>query len=135
MFVPFQSLETRRFLAATLTSTGLLDVTGTAAGETITVSLSGTNVVVKVGNATNSFAASRVKTLRVAAAAGNDRVTLGANLPGATISGGDGNDTLTGGSRNDTINGDNGNDSILGGAGNDTMVGGAGSGPGNDKLY
>jgi Ca2+-binding RTX toxin-like protein len=127
---PFHALEPRRLLAASLSSTGLLDVLGAAAAETISVSLSGTNVVVKINNATQTFPLAKVKSLRVNAGAGNDRVTVAANLPAATLNGGDGNDTLTGGSRNDTLNGNNGNDSLLGGAGNDTLIGG----PGNDTL-
>src|SRR4051794_18078400 len=126
-----QHLETRRLLAATLATTGVLDITGTSGNDTLAVALSGTNVGVKLNTASPQiFAASKVKAIHVNAGIGNDRVTIGVSLPGAVIHGADGNDTITGGSGNDTIYGDNGNDSLLGGNGNDTMDGGAG----NDTL-
>jgi Ca2+-binding RTX toxin-like protein len=125
------ALESRRLLAATLNSSGLLDVTGTTAADTIALTVSGSNIVVRINNGTaQNFAASAVKAVRVSGLAGNDRVTVAPGIRGATLSGGDGNDTLTGGSNNDTINGDAGNDSLLGGNGNDTLVGGTG----NDTL-
>ncbi|MDB5323451.1 MAG: Hemolysin-type calcium-binding region [Phycisphaerales bacterium] len=128
MSVSVQLLEARRLLAATLSSTGLLDVTGTAGNDTLSLALAGTNVTVKLNTAApQNFPASKVKSIRVNAAAGNDRVTIGVSLPGAAIHGGDGNDTVTGGSGNDTLLGENGNDSLLGGNGNDTMDGGAGN--------
>jgi Ca2+-binding RTX toxin-like protein len=126
-----QPLETRRLLAATLSTTGVLDITGTSGNDTLSVALSGTNVVVKLNTAApQNFAASKVKAIHANAGIGNDRVTIGISLPGAVIHGADGNDTITGGSGNDTLYGDNGNDSLLGGNGNDTMDGGAG----NDTL-
>src|SRR4051794_14237204 len=126
-----QHLETRRLLAATLATTGVLDITGTSGNDTLAVALSGTNVGVKLNTASPQiFAASKVKAIHVNAGIGNDRVTIGVSLPGAVVHGADGNDTLTGGSANDTLYGDNGNDSLLGGNGNDTMDGGAG----NDTL-
>jgi Ca2+-binding RTX toxin-like protein len=131
MPAPIDPLESRRLLAATLNSSGLLDVIGTTAADTVALTVSGTNVVVRINNGTaQNFAASAVKAIRVSALAGNDRVTVAPGIRGATLSGGDGNDTVTGGSGNDTINGDGGNDSLLGGDGNDTLVGGSG----NDTL-
>lgn len=129
--VPIDVLESRRLLAATLNSSGLLDVTATTAADAIGLSVSGSNIVVRINSAAaQSFAAAAVKAIRVSALAGNDRVTIAPGIRGATLSGGDGNDTITGGSSNDTINGGAGNDSLAGGNGNDTLVGGTG----NDAL-
>ena len=123
-----QSLETRHLLAASLSTTGLLDVSGTSGNDTLSLALSGGNVVVKLNAAApQSFAAWKVKAVRVNAGIGNDRVTVGVGVPGAVVHGGDGNDSLVGGAGNDTLYGDNGNDSLLGGNGNDTMDGGAGN--------
>jgi len=126
-----QSLETRRLLAATLsTTTHMLDVTATPGNDIVSIVVTPRrNVSVQVNNSPPiEYAAWMVYSVRVNTGAGNDRITI--DVPGATVHGGDGNDTITGGKWNDTLYGDNGNDSLLGGNGNDTMDGGAG----NDTL-
>ena len=141
-------LEGRRMLSASLSSTGILTVNGTAAGDEIVITrdLPHHQLVVKQelraggGESTRRFDLAKVKSIVVNAGAGNDEVTLGTALPiSATINGGDGNDQLTGGAGNDIINGGNGNDEIFGGAGNDVLNGNAGNdqitgGAGADKL-
>src|SRR5690348_8989208 len=93
-----QRLETRRLLAATLSSTGVLDIAGTSGNDTLSIVLSGTNVVVKLNaTAPQNFPASKVKAIHASAGIGNDRVTIGASVPGAVVHGADGNDTIIGG--------------------------------------
>jgi len=141
-------LEGRRMLSASLSSTGIVTVTGTAAADEIAITrdLTHHQLVVKQelraggGESTTRFALAKVKSIVVNAGAGNDEVTLGSAVPfAATINGGDGNDQLTGGAGNDIINGGNGNDELFGGAGNDILNGNAGNdhitgGAGADKL-
>ena len=127
----FHPLESRRLLTATLLNNGLLYVTGTKHSDVISVSSSGTRVIVRVNAAKpRRFLASRVTGILTNAAAGNDQVVIGIGLAGAHVLGGSGNDTITGGSANDTLDGEAGDDSLLGASGNDALIGG----PGNDML-
>ena len=79
MSLSIQLLETRRLLAASLSTTGLLDVIGTALNDTLALSLSGSNVVVRLNSAApQSFAASKVKAIRVNAISAGPVKTLAA---------------------------------------------------------
>ena len=93
--------------AAEITSRGL-DVTGTAAADTLT------------GVATMAN--------RIGGGAGNDTIT-GGNLADV-LEGGDGNDTIRAGLGDDFVQGGSGADSLFGDAGTDTLEGG----DGNDTL-
>jgi Ca2+-binding RTX toxin-like protein len=96
---------------------GLLTVNGTTGNDVIDVSVSGGNVVVKVGNNSQTFTAADVKRLLVNAGNGNDKVNLHTvNVP-SSINGGNGNDSLIGGANNDSFDGGNGADLIDGGVG------------------
>src|SRR5216110_3128036 len=92
-----ESLETRRLLAATveLTEHGLLKVTGTDAGETISLALNSdsSKVEVKVdGTVVGSEAVGDVHGIFVDAGAGDDTVTVGADITQRVgVVGGDGN--------------------------------------------
>jgi hypothetical protein len=126
-----ERLEKRQLLSANLGANGALAVGGTSGGDNIAIRVSGTKVRVEVNGQLVTFAIASVSSIVVDAGGGNDRVTLGAGITVAFVSGGAGNDTLTGGAGNDTLSGDDGNDSIIGGDGNDALHGGAGA----DQLF
>jgi Ca2+-binding RTX toxin-like protein len=64
----------------------------------------------------------------VAAAAGNDKITLAPTLlVDAVLDGGDGNDTITAAKGNDILLGGAGKDKLLGGGGRDIVIGGLGA--------
>lgn len=106
---------------------GKLTVNGTSATETITLSLASGTLSVTRGEETLTFTASTVKSIVISAGNGNDTVTIGAGIIGASIYGGNGNDSITGGAGADMLKGDTGNDTINGGNGADKIYGGAGS--------
>jgi Ca2+-binding RTX toxin-like protein len=121
---------------------GTLVVNGTSGNDTINVQADGNgNVTATLNGVTSSaFALGSVTFIDIEAGAGNDTITLGANVPGASVQGGPGDDSITGGQGNDTLGGGQGNDTILGGPGEDSIRGGAGDdsvggGQGNDNLY
>ncbi|MDO8185571.1 hypothetical protein Q5424_02370 [Conexibacter sp. JD483] len=58
--------------------------------------------------------------------AGDDRLSVDAGGPAATLLGGDGNDELSGGTGDDVLDGGAGNDTLAGGFGRDTLRGGDG---------
>jgi Ca2+-binding RTX toxin-like protein len=139
-----ESLESRRLMAggvAASVSGSLLTITGRPKNDNISLTESGSNIVVKAGTATvGTFATSSVKSIAIDAGKGNDIVTnsLTTSLP-MTVTGGLGNDTITTGAGADFIHGNAGNDSVLGGAGNDTIIGDAGNdtesgGAGDDSI-
>ena len=123
----FQHLEARRLLSSSL-SNGLLTVTGTSGNDTITISVSGSNIkVAQTGSSTKSFSSSSVHKIKVSAEGGNDTVTVSSSITKpCTLDGGSGNDNLTSGGGNDVIDGDAGTDALHGGNGNDTLDGGTG---------
>src|SRR4051812_24271549 len=127
-----EDLETRRLMSATLSSTGLLTVTGTNASENISLVVSGANIKVsQTGVADKSFLASKVKKILINALDGNDNVAIqSAIIKPATLNGGTGNDLLISGGGNDVLNGGDGNDQLHGGAGSDALN----AGKGNDIL-
>ena len=125
---------------ASLTN-GALSVVGTSGDDTITLTTSGSNLTVNL-NGVNStpFAISSITSIDVEGEAGNDSITLGAGVIGASVQGGPGDDSIIGGPGDDTLGGGQGNDYILGDAGDDLIHGGAGDdsiggGQGNDQLY
>ena len=136
----FETLESRRLLSSSLVN-GLLTVNGTAGNDTISLSVSGSNIQVsQTGSVTKNFATSSVQKILINALGGNDKVTVAnAITKPTTINGSSGNDSLTSGGGNDVINGGAGDDKMHGGSGKDALVGGAGNdaldgGSGNDFL-
>lgn len=149
-----ESLEDRRLMSATLAS-GLLTVTGTDAGDTIVVTVSGRHankLDVQVNNErAKSFNLKRVTlgvhvlggdgddTLVVGDSFGAIAVTLHGDAGNDVLFTGAGNDLLFGGDGDDLIFGNDGDDEIDGGAGNDLLAGGLGDdlllgGAGDDSL-
>lgn len=117
-----ESLETRRLLSATLDSSGTLIITGTRSADTISLSLSGSNLQVNDNGTIRSFLNSAVNRVVASLLAGNDSFSASSGVTKPMeISGGDGNDTLTGGGGPDTLVGDRGNDVFNGGGGTDLV--------------
>jgi Ca2+-binding RTX toxin-like protein len=116
--------------------TGILTIIGSSGDDTIKVGattsgnirINGGRVPITGGTPTLG----NTTELRIFGEGGNDTISIiNSALPGAEISGGDGNDSITGGSGDDTILAGNGNDVLKGGGGNDLLVGDAG----NDMLF
>jgi len=134
-----EELDRRRLLSASLSS-GTLTVTGTAADDTITLSRSGGDLVVKVRSQQNSFTNSQVQHINIAAGNGNDKVTIGSGIIGAYVDGGAGNDKIIGGQGNDTLLAGAGRNTLQGGDGDDNLRSSSGRDflygeGGNDRLY
>lgn len=137
-----ESLEGRELMTATATLTdGLLQVSGTALGETITVRQTATAIT--VDGVTGSFNPADVAEVWVWGGDGDDVVRLhqtGQEVTRPTVVfGGSGNDTLWGGKGKDFLDGCVGNDTAFGFEGNDFLAGDVGNdylygGVGNDKL-
>ena len=124
-----ETLEDRRLLAASieLFSNGMLQIVGTSSDDTITLTRSGTKVVVQFNDKKpRSFTASGLRGIKIDAAEGNDKVKIAAGVRGAILRGNAGNDTLTGGDGADSLVGGDGTDILTGNNGNDTMDGGLG---------
>jgi hypothetical protein len=120
-----ESLETRQMFSAGV-SAGVLSVTGTAANDTLNVSLNKAGGIVVNDNGTvRTFSPAGINSIRIDALAGNDqvRVSNSITLP-CTITGGDGRDVLQGGGGADLIQGGTGQDRLYGGRGADTLEGG-----------
>lgn len=143
-----------------LTPRGTLMVDGTSDNDVISVAKREKDgrLVARVNDDAKSFVQSRVKRIAISSRSGNDLVTIGPQIRGVYIDGGEGNDTLRGGDGGDFIIGgagkdhlfgNDGHDTLLGGLGNDYLVGGAGKdmlignggvdtlsgGGGNDRIY
>ena len=156
-----ESLESRRlFSSVSLSSTGVLTVTGNSAVAnqlTVQRSTGGTSVVATITSGgstlTKSFVSSKVKKVSVTGGSYGDRIDIGQRgatfTAAAIINAGAGADVIHGGPEADLINAGDGNDSIGCGAGNDTVDAGNGSdlvhgndgndlihgGAGNDNLW
>jgi Ca2+-binding RTX toxin-like protein len=126
--------------------TDTVNVNGTAGDDRISVSSSGSSVVVNglAAQVTIKGVDAGIDQLVVNGGAGDDVINasgLRAGLVNLTINGGDGNDTITGSAGNDTVIGGHGNDVASMGAGDDTFVWNPGDGSdtvdggaGNDTL-
>jgi len=108
---------------------GQLSVDATNGNDAISVTLDADgNYWVQIGNVTVSHTNPALVTeLVIHGGDGNDNITIGAGIMGATIYGGAGNDTVTGGGGDDLIFGETGNDAISGGSGADVISGGDGT--------
>ena len=106
-----------------VSASGLV-VAGTGGNDTITLARTGVDDVrVTVNNSTFVFDLDDTLPLMIVGHRGNDRVTVGLDVPigGITLEGGNGNDTLIG---------NNGEDSLVGGSGRDHL-----SGRGGDDRF
>jgi Ca2+-binding RTX toxin-like protein len=124
-------LEVRRLLAANfahISSTGTLLITGTSGDDSISLSLTGSQIQVALNNSVLSFAKSQVKRIYLDASGGHDFV-VGDNAITlrTTMLGSDGDDSLTGDGGGNYLLGGNGNDRLQGLGGNDTLDGGTGA--------
>ncbi len=145
-FEGLEQLEPRTLFATTLpvalamTTTsnalgGVLNITGTAGDDRISVSLNAGGGI-RVSNATgwSTVFTGSVATIRVDALAGNDRVQFDPALKtNAVIYGGAGVDSLVGGAGSDRIYGGTERDYLYGYGGNDVLVALGDSGV--DRLY
>jgi Ca2+-binding RTX toxin-like protein len=119
-----QTLESRRFLAATLVD-GVLTVVGTSGNDDLRVFAGANNdIIARTNVADQSFPRGDVTAITLDGFRGNDLIAISQKLKiSATLTGSAGSDTLMGGGASDSINGSTGNDSLLGGPGNDLLDG------------
>jgi hypothetical protein len=127
-----QVLEDRSLLSLMVSvDKNVLIVRGTPGNDLITVSQTPAAIVVNVGQAMFSVPPAGIKSLRIDADAGNDRVILDAAVAlSARVIGGLGNDLLVGSDSTCTLSGNAGSDTLRGGWGNDVLNGG----PGRDTV-
>lgn len=129
----------QRFALPQLAS-GVLNIQGSAANDTITLAVQGANLVVTQNGQSANYTNASVTRIDIKSGEGNDRVTIGAGVIGTYVLGGGGNDVLVGGDGNDSLSGAAGKDTLTGNLGNDRLNGGkhsdvlAGS-DGDDRLY
>lgn len=119
---------------------GVVVANGTSGNDRLVVNARNDRIRVYRGAAMLSFAQGPVVGVQVFAGAGNDRVEVGAGLPGVYVDGGDGNDLLVGGPGKDTLTAGAGRNTLLGGDGDDRLNGSGGRDSiagqaGNDRLY
>jgi uncharacterized delta-60 repeat protein len=124
---------------AMLLANGMLDLAGTSKADVVDVRRSGGNLRVTMRGKVTTYLYSAVKSIRIRAAASDDKITVGDFVRGLYIDGGDGNDAITAGMYNDTITGGAGNDTVRGGDGDDSINAGDGddvvsAGAGNDSV-
>jgi Ca2+-binding RTX toxin-like protein len=122
-------LEPRLLFAVTasLDEKGALLITGTANNDVILLDLVNDAIAATINKITFSAPADEVKSIKIAGAKGNDRITVSdAVLIPTDISGGDGNDVLKGSNKGTRVFGDAGYDTLTGGAGRDLLSGGPG---------
>ncbi|MGN6726647.1 MAG: SdrD B-like domain-containing protein, partial [Tepidisphaeraceae bacterium] len=122
----FEPLEQRLQMSASAItlSGGVLTLTGmTGTGNTITSSLSGSNLTVKLDGTTKTFAAASISKIVVTGGTHGDYIKLATNstIPDI-INSGDGNDTIVSGAGNDVIDAGAGNDNVDGSAGYDIAL-------------
>ena len=120
---------------------GTLHVVGDGAtGDTVVVTVSGTNISVDSGSGAMLFNSSSVGELSIRTGGGNDVVLVSTDVTvPVTIDGGAGNDLLAGGGGRSVLIGGEGNDLLYGAGGDDVLLGGVGNdllfgGGGNDVL-
>jgi len=117
-----------------------LVITGTSGADTISANVLNGKWVVTMNGTTLSWSAGRAKIIGIFGLAGNDKITIGANITASSIEGGDGNDLIVGNDFPNGILGEGGNDTIYGNGGNDYIEGNDGDdriygGDGNDRVY
>ncbi len=103
-------------------SSGVLTAQGTAANDSISLSLSKGIYSLKFGKITNHFNAAEVNSIVLNGGAGDDKISVNSGvLLGVAIDGGEGKDTLIGGAGNDTLTAGSGGDMLIGGSGTNTF--------------
>ena len=118
-----------------------LVINGTRRADTVSVTVSGSRIVVTLNGETVTARLARVRRIQITTGLGADSITIDPSVfAPAFVSAGAGGDTVVGGSGNDTIQGDNGGDVLSGGAGVDFIQGGRGAdtidgGPGADEIF
>jgi hypothetical protein len=112
----------------------VLVVTGTSAGDRITIDFTALDsVLVDLGgsNGTRRFASGGFHSASVDLSAGDDELrTVSGGSPAdvpMTVAAGNGDDVVTTGAGSDVLDGGNGEDLLLGGAGTDLVLGGTGA--------
>lgn len=114
-----------------LSSDGLLSITGTSGDDTVVVRVVGDVLTVVRNGVSADFGAIDVRQIHVDALDGNDDVSLDNSVQvSATLVGGAGNDTLAGGGQRDLVDGGDGDDLVFGNFAADRVFGGIG----NDSL-
>jgi hypothetical protein len=106
--------NTKVFSGAYHAAGGLIEVHGTDNADTITVTPSGSNLVLKVNTTTTTYAAADVTGFDVRAHGGNDSVSAAGVSAPLGVWGGDGNDTLTAGLGTTTFDGGTGSNTLVG---------------------
>jgi Ca2+-binding RTX toxin-like protein len=106
---------------------GILSVIGTDTADAITIDLADGIASISINTATFTVPATEVKSVKILAGLGNDRVIVTDNVKFPTqLHGGDGNDFLKGGPKANQLYGDAGNDTLQGGSSRDLLSGGKG---------
>ena len=128
----FESFEARKLMAATATldtNNFSLNIQGTGSADTIALSVSGSNVSVKLSSSvTKTFPLSKITAINAHLGSGNDKFTMSSSLKkAAAIYGEGGNDTLVGGGQNDYLDGGSNDDLLDGATGDDQLKGGSGT--------
>lgn len=138
-----QPLEQRQLFAAAAAASlvttasalgNVLTINGTNSNDSINVTNTSAGLKISNGTGWSTLYTGSIATIRINGKAGNDRLSIDANIGiGTMLSGGSGIDTLVGGSGNDSLYGGDGRDYLYGFAGKDTIVSlGDGS---VDRLY
>lgn len=126
-----EHLEPRRLMSANLQDNGVMVVTGTDAGDRVSLHRRGDRLVLIENNARTSYDAAAATVVMIQVGHGDNRVVLGRNLTQRiNVSAGDGDDVLVGTDRDDYLSGGNGNNRLVGRGGDDRL----GGGNGNDRL-
>jgi hypothetical protein len=112
---------------ANLLLDGTLDIAGTGRTDTVDISRKNAIVTVKLNGRSQTFPAATVRGYLVHTGRGNDNVVVNANIQGAFVAAGDGNDVLSGSGFSDTLVGGNGNDVLTGNDSDDHIFGQAGA--------
>lgn len=137
------ALESRRLLASSLSTDGVLTITGTSRNDAIVITIDPANasrLKVSHGGVVSRYTLSLVRRISASLFKGNDSLTIAdtitipASVLGAggrdTILAGAGKDTLDGGDSEDILNGRAGKDLLIGGTSTDEIYGG----PGKDTV-
>lgn len=130
-----QPLESRRLLAdpSFSLSNGQLRLIGGDTSQSLTVNVSGSNIVATLSESgtqllQQQWATNTITSILVFCGGGDDLVTVSKNVKVKCLMSGDvGNDTLIGGGGDDSLGGADGDDVLDGGPGADSMVGGHGN--------
>ena len=126
-----EQLEARQLMAAAALSTGtlayaggtMLRINGTAGADTITLTYKNKAFTVTTAAGFKKILPGSFNAVQIKGAAGNDRITIAANISVPTfLYGEDGNDTLTGGNGDDNLYGGAGTNWLYGNGGRDTLV-------------